>query len=904
LSALCKVWEPDVTSFSQDPDKWQRKRNCLWVNKWSTTACVSYKKVDAVCQTFSAPATVTPSPLCVAWDGTNLSMLQTKRIRQCKWRNGGAAVSCETACANSQCIANNCDWSPSIVNNGETCNDCDWCSCGGTRIFNGVQCVANGSCTAGQTCEFEWWCTLQWYTFSKWQTCNVPDKQCTTISDGQMCTDPDCCLCGDIKIWTNVLCALNDGVPWICTDKQMCTDADGCQLWSFFFTPWEMCLGTDGKPWTCKETEICSDPDACIFGKYKVAYGLVCTTLQNPTPVEEWKDCIDDGWCICWDYQIYKWQTCSLTDWNVSQIEWGDICGDLDWCLCWPYQIYVSKLCDILDGSPWTVETGKACDDIDWCICWDTKIKKWAICTPSDGEPTTLTDWQVCNDPDWCLCNGLLITQWSTCTKSIGNIGSWTQIDPTSWDYVLPMFRTPFGPWSESFGFGSLYDPSMMLPWDADLAVEHVADTQTWSRGTWSSFTVRYKNNWPDVAVWSYIAYKKSSLLWEISGSRPHTILADPDGSWKVDDSIVYFYVGHILPGQTWEIHISWYVKKTLSWDFVMNTAQIQSRLRDSNPLNNTKSVSMELDKTLYSGKDIGGTYLVNPLLSLKVALDKYSWIIDRVWARTDFRDIITWYPWYMHIMTVQRNGIMKWYEYQYSTVFSPKKCISRLEYIAVMARIMHMRSDSDVMDSPYTTTPYKDVPYNETLSKYVNRAHKKWLTDIFKAWESQPDILKKDTPVTHKQAKEILFRLYVLMQADTTVLKPLLVWNESDQKNECLTRWEAAYTIAHILRGNSQIVMWFNDIFLAKLYKVLQKLSIVERREAISRLMYRLKLMSPSMLFRLWLDQETLLGVLDASMKWNEYLPRMENASSAQNFFYQIAEDEYDKYINSLYGK
>jgi len=38
--------------------------------------------------------------------------------------------------------------------------------------------------------------------------------------------------------------------------------------------------------------------------------------------------------------------------------------------------------------------------------------------------------------------------------------------------------------------------------------------------------------------------------------------------------------------------------------------------------------------------------------------------------------------------------------------------------------------------------------------------------------------------------------------------------------------------------------------------------------------------------------------------MKWNEYLPRMENASSAQNFFYQIAEDEYDKYINSLYGK
>lgn len=80
------------------------------------------------------------------------------------------------------------------------------------------------------------------------------------------------------------------------------------------------------------------------------------------------------------------------------------------------------------------------------------------------------------------------------------------------------------------------------------------------------------------------------------------------------------------------------------------------------------------------------------------------------------------------------------------------------------------------------------------------------------------------DKPVQHAEAKEILDKLYRMMQADTKVLKPLLVGNRNDAtmwpgtggtgatkvkpEDMCLTREETAYTITHILRGNPYIVM------------------------------------------------------------------------------------------------
>lgn len=150
--------------------------------------------------------------------------------------------------------------------------------------------------------------------------------------------------------------------------------------------------------------------------------------------------------------------------------------------------------------------------------------------------------------------------------------------------------------------------------------------------------------------------------------------------------------------------------------------------------------------------------------------------IIDWVGASVNLRDVIMGYPRYMHIMTVQRNGLMKGYEYKYSTVFAPKKCISRLEYISVMARIMHMDPQSDVYASLYETTPYIDIPNEAQTVKYINRAHARGLIDVFKQGKTQQSVLGKDKPVKHSEAKEILNKLYTIMQSDTRVLKPLLV--------------------------------------------------------------------------------------------------------------------------------
>lgn len=76
------------------------------------------------------------------------------------------------------------------------------------------------------------------------------------------------------------------------------------------------------------------------------------------------------------------------------------------------------------------------------------------------------------------------------------------------------------------------------------------------------------------------------------------------------------------------------------------------------------------------------------------------------------------------------------------------------------------------------------------------------------------------------------------------------------------------AYTVSHILRGNPYIVMGFNDVFLEKLYSFLWPLSIKERRDLLSRLILKLKLIPASQFYTVGLDNETLIGTLSAAMK------------------------------------
>ena len=77
--------------------------------------------------------------------------------------------------------------------------------------------------------------------------------------------------------------------------------------------------------------------------------------------------------------------------------------------------------------------------------------------------------------------------------------------------------------------------------------------------------------------------------------------------------------------------------------------------------------------------------------------------------------------------------------------------------------------------------------------------------------------------------------------------------------------------------------------------------MSVADRRDILSRLIFKMKSISPTMLYKLGLDGETLNGTLSASMKGEEY-NAIHDTSTPQNFFYEVAQDEYDRYINGLY--
>lgn len=100
---------------------------------------------------------------------------------------------------------------------------------------------------------------------------------------------------------------------------------------------------------------------------------------------------------------------------------------------------------------------------------------------------------------------------------------------------------------------------------------------------------------------------------------------------------ILYFFLGNLQPGQTGEIIITGTLKKSLSGSVISNGAQIQSRLLDDNPLNNTKRASVSIEDAFFSQIP----YLINPLIPLQSVIDKYSMIITWINADTVFRDII-----------------------------------------------------------------------------------------------------------------------------------------------------------------------------------------------------------------------------------------------------------------------
>jgi hypothetical protein len=90
-----------------------------------------------------------------------------------------------------------------------------------------------------------------------------------------------------------------------------------------------------------------------------------------------------------------------------------------------------------------------------------------------------------------------------------------------------------------------------------------------------------------------------------------------------------------------------------------------------------------------------------------------------------------------------------------------------------------------------------------------------------------------------------MLNSIYTRYGLDTTILEDLL-----NDESSCVTRVDFADTVATILRGNPNIMMGYNDEFLKTIIDKTNKMSIIERRKAIQKVIDKLQLTTPTLLY------------------------------------------------------
>jgi len=618
---------------------------------------------------------------------------------------------------------------------------------------------------------------------------------------------------------------------------------------------------------------------------------------------------------------------------------------------------------NIVDWIPPDLWIWDMCNDVDWCMCGKNKIFNGAICQA--GEPRS-TDPNDPKNPNYMMpiFRPQLENRWNLYDESMmlpGDADLVITQKVNTWvakkhdNLIFEIYYENMWP-DTAFGTYIAYKYSDMLTWlsaskpRTKITVLTWNTVNTWNINTWNTQTadniqtgvsITWFSNYPYYLViwtwnsWAILSWTQiftnimisgyvnncacagtwcecvvvtdwtssQATWWSINANNTSSLNSGSNSNVTANSDIyqnvIFFYIWTMEPWQTGKLVISGTVIASLRSDTILNIAQINSRVKDPDKTNNISSISV-LVKWVFTT----ALHLINPLIPIKNTIDNRKSIIDRAGSTKSFRDVIVWHPRYMHIMTVQKNWIMKWYEYKYSTVFLPKRCVSRLEYILVMWRTMQFANNNySVLSSPYDKSPFKDViSKNPSNIKYVNRAYSVWITDVRKAGKSMQDILGADKPVQHKEAKEAIYRLYRLMNYDTNHLNSLFVWWTTGSLTtwsniSCLTREETAYSIAHLLRWNPNIVMWFNDIFIWKFYEILLPMSVSKRRDAIARVVAKLRFLPATMLYKLGLDNETLMWVLADSLKWKEYKSDY-NASSSNSFFNQLADDEYDQYL------
>ncbi|MCS6982859.1 MAG: hypothetical protein NZL83_01590 [Candidatus Absconditabacterales bacterium] len=885
IGTLCTEGRPSTTSFPESSANGVWSYSCQGFHGGNNANCSVLQRADAVCSPYPRPISTRPQTLCTIGRPIGLRSLSGSRTWTCEGFNGGATLSCTAACVNGECNEAACDGLQPTVTNTQMCQDCDGCLCGGRTIFNGAVCVdTQRPVDDGAACPGPGDCLCDGLLIRPGEICSKADRQCTALTAGMVCQDRDCCIC---QLDTQAMSSPGTGGTGSQPSSLMV--ATGFQI-----VFGQRCEASDGRYGTCARNSQCDDVDGCVFQEMWVPYQErcgACADMTQCTRLAVDQTCTDPLGCLCNDYEIYRGMVCKQGDGTIPQINNGDRCASIAGCICDGRRVFISTLCLIRDARPTPIQSNQQCADPDGCDCNGYRIFNGGRCLVPDGIRSVLTNTHVCDDIDGCLCGTRAVSFQSQCMIMAD------ENDPNNPNFIPAIFRHPFGPGLDSFGFGSLYDMSMMLPGNADLELTLISSVTGMNRhDPHVVYTIQYRNIGPDVAVGTYVAFRKSPLLGDLYSSIPHTMMRTSITGTAVDHRTIYMFLGNLPQGSGGTITITGIMLRSLLTNDLISTAQIQSRLRDSNPLNNTSSWTIRITDRLLDP----GMNFINPLPPLRSFLDAVKARLEWIGAPTEFRDVRIGHPWYMHIMTVQRNGIMRGYQYRFSTQFEPKKCISRLEILTVAARIALLDPTNDVFRQETRQTPFRDVRGNVETMRNINRGHSIGLTDVFKAGRSNPDLLAPDKGVSHREAKEVFNRLFLRMQIDPAYLRPLFVGNDKRWSTVCVTREEAAYTVAHLLRGHPHISMGFNDIFLEKLYDALVGYGLNQRREIIHRIIIRLRLMLPSRFFMLGLDGETITGILQAALRGEQYRQQF-TTSTLENFFDDIMIDEYDRFVRGM---
>lgn len=86
-----------------------------------------------------------------------------------------------------------------------------------------------------------------------------------------------------------------------------------------------------------------------------------------------------------------------------------------------------------------------------------------------------------------------------------------------------------------------------MLPGNADLELTLTSSLTGMNRhDPHVVYAIQYRNSGPDVAVGTYIAFRKSPLLADVYSSIPHTMMRTSMTGTTVDNRTIYMFVGNL----------------------------------------------------------------------------------------------------------------------------------------------------------------------------------------------------------------------------------------------------------------------------------------------------------------------------------------------------------------------